>query len=543
MFLTGPAVVREVMGEDVDAFELGGHKVHERNGVAHFVAADDNDAALLVRDLLDHLPSHTRRARAALAPGRPARLRRRRAGAGLRPLGLRRPRRRARHPRRRPAARVRRRKWARNIVCGFGRARRPRRSAWSPTSPSTWAACSTPSRRSKARALRAHLQRVRAAARRARRHARLPARHRAGGAPASSATAPSSCTRSPRPRVPKVTVVLRKAFGGAFIAMNARDLGADYVFAWPQAQLGVMGAKQAVTIVNRRDIAAADDPDAARDELRRRLRRRAPLAEHRRRRGLRRRGDPARRHPPAPLRGAGHPRRHRAAGARSAEHPALERRVMTRYATEILERRRAPVASPGGDRFGGFRPAARRRPLSRGTRGRGRSRSTDPFAAPRRGARRSPRRRRPEQDTEAFALLSAAARLGPLDLRTGRRCAGSAMSSFRRPVAARRPAARRGPRRGACRPGGEDAGQVTLVWSLVSPTGRPACVCRARVELDRGAREESASPRSPCKPVARQEAPHHRRHQPRVDRVRGRAPGAGAWRRGRAHRLRPRQAA
>ena len=54
--------------------------------------------------------------------------------------------------------------------------------------------------------------------------------------------------------------MLRKAFGGAFIAMNARDLGADYVFAWPQAQLGVMGAKQAVTIVNRREIAAADDP-------------------------------------------------------------------------------------------------------------------------------------------------------------------------------------------------------------------------------------------------------------------------------------------
>ena len=64
--------------------------------------------------------------------------------------------------------------------------------------------------------------------------------------------------------VPKVTVVLRKAFGGAFIAMNARDLGADYVFAWPQAQLGVMGAKQAVTIVNRKQIAAADDPAEAR---------------------------------------------------------------------------------------------------------------------------------------------------------------------------------------------------------------------------------------------------------------------------------------
>ena len=64
--------------------------------------------------------------------------------------------------------------------------------------------------------------------------------------------------------VPKITLVLRKAFGGAFIAMNSRDLGADYVFAWPQATLGVMGAKQAVGIVKRRDIAAADDPEEAR---------------------------------------------------------------------------------------------------------------------------------------------------------------------------------------------------------------------------------------------------------------------------------------
>ena len=67
--------------------------------------------------------------------------------------------------------------------------------------------------------------------------------------------------------VPKVTVVLRKAFGGAFIAMNSRDLGADFSFAWPGATLGVMGAKQAVGIVNRRAIAAAEDPEMAREEF------------------------------------------------------------------------------------------------------------------------------------------------------------------------------------------------------------------------------------------------------------------------------------
>jgi len=67
--------------------------------------------------------------------------------------------------------------------------------------------------------------------------------------------------------VPRITVVTRKAFGGAFIAMNSKDLGADYVFAWPQAQIGVMGAQQAVGIVNRREIAADEDPDAARERL------------------------------------------------------------------------------------------------------------------------------------------------------------------------------------------------------------------------------------------------------------------------------------
>ncbi|MDX6681478.1 MAG: hypothetical protein QOG94_1517, partial [Solirubrobacteraceae bacterium] len=64
--------------------------------------------------------------------------------------------------------------------------------------------------------------------------------------------------------VPRLTVVLRKAFGGAFIAMNSRELGADLVLAWPQAQIGVMGPKQAVDLVHRREIAAADDPAAAR---------------------------------------------------------------------------------------------------------------------------------------------------------------------------------------------------------------------------------------------------------------------------------------
>ena len=74
--------------------------------------------------------------------------------------------------------------------------------------------------------------------------------------------------------MPRVTVILRKAFGGAFITMNSKDLGADYVFAWPPAEIGVMGAKPAVGVIHRRELAAAEDPEAERDRLAEQLRRR-----------------------------------------------------------------------------------------------------------------------------------------------------------------------------------------------------------------------------------------------------------------------------
>jgi acetyl-CoA carboxylase carboxyltransferase component len=67
--------------------------------------------------------------------------------------------------------------------------------------------------------------------------------------------------------VPRITLILRKAFGGAFITMNSKDLGADYVFAWPGAEIGVMGARPAVGVIHRRELAAADDPEAERARL------------------------------------------------------------------------------------------------------------------------------------------------------------------------------------------------------------------------------------------------------------------------------------
>jgi propionyl-CoA carboxylase beta chain len=67
--------------------------------------------------------------------------------------------------------------------------------------------------------------------------------------------------------VPKVTVITRKAFGGAYDVMGSKHLGADINVAWPTAQIAVMGAQGAVNILHRRQIAAADDPEAMRAKV------------------------------------------------------------------------------------------------------------------------------------------------------------------------------------------------------------------------------------------------------------------------------------
>jgi acetyl-CoA carboxylase carboxyltransferase component len=262
MFLTGPGVVREVMGEDVDAATLGGPKVHDRNGVCQLVATDDVDAAWTVRDLLDHLPQH-----AGASPNRwPAM-----EPGGERPDAVI-PSGDSKVYDIRAVARTLvdsgrileiSPRWARNITTAFARiegravgivANNPR-----------------------------HLGGVldADAATKAARFVQtcdlfglplvvlvdtpgfLPGtRQEAGGVIRHGAKLVHAFAAA---SVPRITVILRKAYGGAFIAMNSRDLGADLVLAWPRAQIGVMGPKQAVDLVHRREIAAADDPLAARE--------------------------------------------------------------------------------------------------------------------------------------------------------------------------------------------------------------------------------------------------------------------------------------
>ncbi len=67
--------------------------------------------------------------------------------------------------------------------------------------------------------------------------------------------------------VPRIQVVLRKAYGGAYIVMDSRSIGCDLSLAWPTNQIAVMGAEGAVNVLHRRELADADDPDAVRAEL------------------------------------------------------------------------------------------------------------------------------------------------------------------------------------------------------------------------------------------------------------------------------------
>jgi acetyl-CoA carboxylase carboxyltransferase component len=264
MFLTGPGVVREALGEEIDAAGLGGPRVHDRNGVCHLVEPDVPAAARRVRDLLGYLPSASGETPPVVAPmppelddpGRvvPSEPRRvydvRDALWGIVDAGslleL--------HPR-----------WGRNVVTALARldgrpvaivANQPHhlggvldavgseKAALFVNFCNSFglpliAVVDTPgfmpgSKQEQAGVIRHGASLVRA-----------------------FATA----------RVPKLTVVLRKSYGGAYITMNSRDLGADLVLAWPDAELGIMSARAAVGIVNRRDLQAASDPEAVRTRL------------------------------------------------------------------------------------------------------------------------------------------------------------------------------------------------------------------------------------------------------------------------------------
>ncbi len=260
MFLTGPGVVKEVMGEDVDADALGGPRVHEKNGVCHNVVDDDAAAAQHARRLLSYLPQHAGDDPPPTLPAAPH------AGSpgDVVPTDPRKV-----YDVRDVLARVLdggdllevQPRWARNIVCGF--ARLEGRAVGVIANQPRWlgGVLDAESAQKGARFVRTCNT------------FNLPllvfvdtpgflpgtGQEQAGvirhGAKLLHAFAEGE--------VPKLTVVLRKAFGGAYITMNSRALGAHLSFAWPHAEVGVMGARQAVGVIHRRESAEEQDRLAA----------------------------------------------------------------------------------------------------------------------------------------------------------------------------------------------------------------------------------------------------------------------------------------
>ena len=137
-------------------------------------------------------------------------------------------------------------------------------SASSPTSRGRWPGCWTSTPVGEGRPVRADLRRLQHPAGHPGGRAGLPARRRPGARRASSGTAPSCCTRTATPPCRGSRSILRKAYGGAYIVMDSRSIGADLSFAWPTNEIAVMGAEGAANVIFRREIAAADDPDAMR---------------------------------------------------------------------------------------------------------------------------------------------------------------------------------------------------------------------------------------------------------------------------------------
>jgi acetyl-CoA carboxylase carboxyltransferase component len=266
MFITGPQVVKAVTREEVTAETLGGSRVHAaQSGVAHFVTKTEEECLRLVRKVLSYLPSHGGESPPRATPVEPLE-----DGQRLEDLVPADPK--IGYDVRAVITRLvdagsfleLQPDYATNIVCGFARL-----NGYSigviANQPRFLAGCLDINASDKAaRFVRfcdafnlGLLTLVDTTG-------YLPGKHQEHGGiirhGAKLLYAYSEAT------VPKLTVILRKAYGGAYLAMCSRALGADQVFAWPGAEIAVMGPDGAADIIFRKEISSAPDSAKAREQ-------------------------------------------------------------------------------------------------------------------------------------------------------------------------------------------------------------------------------------------------------------------------------------
>jgi propionyl-CoA carboxylase beta chain len=268
MFITGPEVVKTVTGEEVTFEDLGGARTHAtRSGVAHLTSPDERSLIEDCRYLLSFLPQSNEQPAAWEPPSDPAdreseELDRLIPDEATRPYDM--------HDVIRPVVddgeffEIHER-WAENLLCGFARlgghsvgivANQPRALA---------GVLDIDSSIKGARFVRTcdafnipvvTFVDVPGFLPGTDQEWRGIIRH---GAKLLYAYCEAT--------VPKLTVITRKAYGGAYDVMGSKHIGADFNFAWPTAEVAVMGSDGAVNIIFRKDIDTADDPEARRAEL------------------------------------------------------------------------------------------------------------------------------------------------------------------------------------------------------------------------------------------------------------------------------------
>ncbi len=267
MFITGPQVIKAVTGEDVSAEDLGGARVHtEVSGVAHLKFKDEDSTLAAVRKLLSYLPQNNIED-APLVNSGDEPFRADSELAGIIPDSSNKP-----YDVRRVIERVvdsgdffeTQPDYARNIVTCFARLA-GRTVGIIANQPAVLAGVLDINASDKASRFIRFCDSFNIPL--------LTFSDTAGYLPgvgqehggvirhgAKLLYAYSEAT------VPKMTVILRKAYGGAYIAMCSRHLGADQVFAWPSAEIAVMGPDGAANIIFKKEIEEAADPVAARKE-------------------------------------------------------------------------------------------------------------------------------------------------------------------------------------------------------------------------------------------------------------------------------------
>jgi propionyl-CoA carboxylase beta chain len=268
MQITGPDVIKTVTGEDVTLEELGGAMSHAtKSGVANFVAEDEEDCYAQVRHLLSYLPSNNLEEPPYLETGDPPTRTDPDPGEVI-PAASNQP-----YDMHDVITRVVDKEtfyeyfphYAANIVCGFARlgghvvgiiANQPRILA---------GVLDILSSEKAARFVRTcDCFNVPIVV-----FMDVP-----GFQPGTSQEWGGIIRRGAKllyafteATVPRMTVITRKAYGGAYVVMNSKHIRADIAFAWPTAEFAVMGAEPAVPIIHRREIEAADDPDTKKLEL------------------------------------------------------------------------------------------------------------------------------------------------------------------------------------------------------------------------------------------------------------------------------------